>query len=110
MTNRLKYIYDKAKELSWSETYLFVKDKEHVRTDSYLINGTGVCRALERMCKEAGIKYLSPHQIRFSDATIMAYSGKSGNEIESRLGNKMGNYYVREIERQIPIAGPSLVV
>lgn len=66
----------------------------------------------ERVKKDskAGIKYLSPHQIRFSDATIMAYSGKSGNEIESRLGNKMGTYYVREIEHQIPIAGPSLVV
>lgn len=110
MTNRLRYIYNKAKELSWSDTYMFVKDKEYARTDNYLINGTGVCRALERMCKEAGIKYLSPHQIRFSDATIMAYSGRSGNEIESRLGNKMGTYYVREIERQIPIAGPSLVV
>ncbi len=55
--------------------------------------------------------YLPPHQIRFSDATLMADQGCSIQEIQNRLGHtgpEMATHYVRRREMCKPAAGPKL--
>lgn len=108
MTPRLERIYHLAKERSWSEKYLFVMPKEYASTDNYLVCEQSVGRSLKKICNLAGVKYLSPHQIRFSDATLMAEQGESDKTISNRLGNNMGSYYVRTVEAAKPIAGPAI--
>lgn len=77
-------------------------------THNYLVCEQSVGRSLKKICNLAGVKYLSPHQIRFSDATLMAEQGESDKTISNRLENNMGSYYVRTVEAAKPIAGPAI--
>lgn len=76
MTPRLERIYELGKEISWSDEFIFVKDKEYVtdediETNNVCVTDDAVRRALKSLCKKAKINYHSPHQIRFYGAMEM---------------------------------------
>jgi len=76
ITPRLKRIYDIGKEISWSDEYIFPKDIHYVtesdkKDNNICVSMQSVQRALMHMCKKTGIKYYSPHQIRFYGAMAM---------------------------------------
>ncbi len=55
--------------------------------------------------------YLPPHQIRFSDATLMAMQEADVSDIQHRLGHtngRMAEHYIRRYELSKPAAGPKL--
>ena len=111
MTPRLERIFHLAKESSWSETFPFVMDTQYVHDDEVLIPACRLERALKRLCKKAGVKYLPPHQIRFSDATIMASQGAGIDSVQRRLGHTgptMAQHYIRQYNQCTLAAGPEL--
>lgn len=87
MTPRLERIYEKAKLASWSDEYMFVRNKNDVDGDNILVTMQAVQRALMRMCKQAGIHYLPPHQIRFAGATQMLKEGADIYTVQGQLGH-----------------------
>ena len=111
LTERLEKIYNLAKELSWSDTYMFVRSQDYVRDEEILIPYCKLYRSLKKLCKRAGVMYLPPHQIRFSDATLMAMQDKDVSCIQHRLGHTgptMAEHYIRRYELSKPAAGPNL--
>ena len=55
------------------------------------------------------IAYLPPHQIRFSEATIMAIEEADAMSIQRRLGHTtsdMSNHYILRSKNKKPAAGP----
>jgi len=111
LTKRLEKIYNNAKALSWSDEYLFVREPDKVIGNEILITYQGTLRALHRLCDAAGVDYLPPHQLRFSDATIMAEEGANIYDIQRRLGHTtptMAQHYVRSVEISRPSTGPML--
>ena len=111
MTLRLKRIYSMAKENSLSETFPFVMEPRYVHGDEVLIPACRLERTLKRLCMKAGVKYLPPHQIRFSDATIMASQGADIYSVQRRLGHTgptMAEHYIRQYEQCTLAPGPEL--
>ena len=107
LSNRMRKIYQKAKEISWSDEYLFVSPKTYCEGDNILISEFSVCRALSEACKKVGVTYLSPHQIRFSNATQMIKDGRSIEEIQKCLGHttpEMTLHYIRDYIKNTPVA------
>lgn len=111
MTENLVKIFKIAKELSWSDTYLFVRDPKKVIESEILITSQGLQRGLMSLCKKANVDYLPPHQVRFSDATLMAMQGRNSASIQGRLGHTtpgMAEKYIRKVEQSTIFSGPEL--
>lgn len=58
MTPRLERIYELGKEISWSDEFIFVKDKEYVtdediETNNVCVTDDAVRRALKSLCKKS---------------------------------------------------------
>ena len=110
ISERLETIYNKAKEISWSDEYMFVREPDKVIGDEILITSQGLQRALRRLCEETNIAYLPPHQVRFSEATIMAFENADAMAIQRRLGHttpEMSNHYIMMSKNIKPAAGPA---
>lgn len=108
ITPRLERIYNLAKLASWSDEFPFVRDPSKIIGEEILITSQGLQRAFKRLCVKAGVKYLPPHQIRFSDATLMALEGR-GSEIQGRMGHttsRMAEHYIRKAACMTPASGP----
>lgn len=109
MTDRLKKIFDLSKATSWSNEYMFVREPDKVIDEEILITSQGLQRALRRLCERSKIAYLPPHQIRFSEATIMAIEESDAMAIQRRLGHttpEMSNHYILMSKHLKPAAGP----
>ena len=104
----MKRIYEQAKEISWSDEYLFVSPEMYCEDDkNILISESSVRRALKQACKTVGVKYRSPHQIRFSNATQMNKDGRSIKEVQKCLGHttpEMTLHYMRDYIADTPVA------
>lgn len=111
MTNNLIKIYEVAKKLSWSDIYPFVRDPSKVIEQEILITSQGLQRGLISLCEKANVSYLPPHQIRNSDATIMAIQGMTSLAIKGRLGHTttaMAEKYIRNVNKNTIHCGPTL--
>lgn len=107
----MEYIFNKASEISWSDTYCFVRDPKEVKGDEILITSQGLQRALKRLCDKANIHYLPPHQVRFSEAALLAIEGADLQTIQFHMGHigpDMSLYYMRGAQKELPTAGPKL--
>lgn len=103
-------LYVISKEVSWSDEYLFVREPNKVVGEEILITSQGLQKGLKRLCEKAGIKYLPPHQIRFSDATLMAISGEGEFAIMGWMGHttsRMASHYIRKAKNLVPVFGPN---
>lgn len=110
ISDRLTTIYQRAKELSWSDKFPFVREPRYVDGEKILMTEQAVQRAFKKLCKMAEVKYLPPHQIRFANATKMAQDGRRVEEIQRYLGHvgpAMSMHYIRNYLKNIPISGPS---
>lgn len=108
ISNRVKKIYWKAKELSWSDEYLFVCDPWDVKGDEILISECSVGRALKRACEAIEIRYLKPHEVRASNAAQMVLDGMDVYEIKKALGHsdiKTTERYIGNITKRAPAKG-----
>lgn len=108
LTERLVNIYKTAKEISWSDEYMFVREPDKVIEKEILITSQGLQRGLRRLCEAAHIAYLPPHQIRFSEATLMALQENDILAIQRRMGHTtptMAAHYLRNAMRMKPAAG-----
>lgn len=66
-------------------------------------------RALMRMCKQAGIHYLPPHQIRFAGATQMLKEGADIYTVQGQLGHTtptMSAKYADRVKNEKISVGP----
>lgn len=111
MTERLVRIFEKAKEVSWSDEFLFVREPCYVKGNEVLISMSNVERKMKRLCKSAGVQYLPPHQVRHSEATIMAKQEKGAQAIQRRLGHtgpEMGQKYQRDFALSVVATGADL--
>ena len=102
LTSCLRRIYNLASKESWSDTYLFVRDKCSIQDEEILISEDSVGRALKQMCEKANVRYLPPHQIRFANATQMARNGAEAYQIQKFLGHTtpiMSTRYIRAYEK-----------
>ena len=111
MTERLVRIFEKAKEVSWSDEFLFVREPCYVKGNEVLISMSNVEKKMKRLCKSAGVQYLPPHQVRHSEATIMAKQEKGAQAIQRRLGHtgpEMGQKYQRDFALSVVATGADL--
>lgn len=112
MTDRLKKIYEKAKQISWSDEFLFVRDKKNIINNEFLITEQSVQRALRRLCEASKVAYLPPHQIRFSEATLLALENADAMTIQRRMGHttpQMSNHYILLSKNIKPSNGPKIL-
>lgn len=108
MTPRLKRIYELGKELSWSDTFIFVKEKKYVtkddiETNNVCVTDDAVRRALITLCKKAGITYYPPHQIRFYGAMEMVNETEDIYSVSHFLGHtnlKTTQHYTDKLNSQ----------
>lgn len=108
MTPRLKRIYELGKELSWSDTFIFVKEKKYVtkddiETNNVCVTDDAVRRSLITLCKKAGITYYPPHQIRFYGAMEMVNETEDIYSVSHFLGHtnlKTTQHYTDKLNSQ----------
>ncbi len=102
---RLVTILKKIRKLSWSDEYLFVSDKKRVDGENILRTQSGVNFAWHSVCRNAGVKYITPHEIRFSNVTQQSKDGVSTRILSKQCGHSnesMTNHYILEYDKQIP--------
>ena len=102
---RLVKILKKIRKLSWSDEYLFVSDKNRTKGDNILRTQAGVNYAWHVVCEKAGVKYITPHEIRFSNVTQQSKDGVSTRILSKQCGHSdesMTNHYILEYDKQIP--------
>ena len=116
ITPRLKRIYEIGKEISWSDEYIFPKDINYVsdsdkETDSICVSMQSLQRALMSMCKEVGIKYYPPHQIRFFGAMALINENADIYATANLLGHStisMTKKYSDKLNNSRIYVGPQL--
>ena len=108
ITPRLERIYELGKDLSWSDKFIFVKEREYVTdediaNDNVCVTDDAVRRALKTMCKKAGIKYFPPHQFRFYGAMEMVNECDDIYAVSHYLGHtnlKTTQHYIDKLNRE----------
>lgn len=113
---RLKRIYDIGKKISWSNEYIFPKNKnyvtdEDIRTGNICVSMQSIQRALMSMCKKAGVPYYPPHQIRFYGAMDMINKNNDIYATANLLGHstiEMTKKYSDKLNNRRVYVGPNL--
>lgn len=107
ITPRLKRIYELGKEQSWSDTFIFCKERKYVteediKNNNICVTEDAVRRALNTMCKKVGVKYFPPHQIRFFGAMDMVNKSNDIYNTQHFLGHSdisTTQYYADKLNR-----------
>ncbi len=84
--------------------YLFVSDKNRTKDDNILRTQAGVNYAWHVVCEKAGVKYITSHEIRFSNVTQQSKDGVSTRILSKQCGHSdesMTNHYILEYDKQV---------
>lgn len=71
--------------------YILLKDEKPLLTDSFNAR-------LKKRCKECGVRYLSSHEIRFSNCTTLLENGVDIRDVQYAMGHteqRMTEHYNR---------------